>query len=51
MIEHCKGDESLGRQPGQVFGVVGEVRIEDGAPTLVLQGGGKVTVDDVTAIR
>ena len=28
-----------------------EVRIEDGAQMLVLEGGAKVALDDVTAIR
>lgn len=50
-IESRKGDELIGTSRGEVFSTVGEVRIEDGEPVLVLDGGARVPVDDVTAIR
>ncbi|MBP7003065.1 flagellar hook capping FlgD N-terminal domain-containing protein [Amaricoccus sp.] len=50
-VESLKDDEVIGTGEGQVFATVSEVRIEDGGPVLVLDGGGKVSVDDVTALR
>lgn len=50
-IESSKGGETLGTEQGQVFATVSEVRIEDGKQILVLDGGGRVGVDAVTAIR
>ena len=50
-IEAYKGDELLATQPGQIFAKVSEVRIEDGAQILVLEGGAKVALEDVTALR
>lgn len=50
-VESYKGGELLGSSPGQVFAEVTEVRIEDREAVLVLKGGGKAKVDDVTAVR
>lgn len=50
-VERYRGEELLGSAPGEVFGVVREVRLEDGAPSLILEGGGSVAVADVTALR
>ncbi len=50
-IEAYKGENLLGSEPGQVFATVTEVRIEDGAQILVLDGGTKVALEDVTALR
>ena len=50
-IESYKGEALLGTAAGQVFAKVSEVRIEDGAQILVLEGGAKVALEDVTALR
>ena len=50
-VEAYNGDALLGTTPGQVFATVTEVRIENGAQILVLDGGAKVAVEDVTALR
>jgi flagellar basal-body rod modification protein FlgD len=50
-VLNSKGGAALDAAPGQVYGKVSEVRIEDGAPTLVLEGGERVALDAVTAIR
>jgi flagellar basal-body rod modification protein FlgD len=46
-----KGEELLDTQAGDIFTTVTEVRIEDGSPRLVVEGGGQVALDEVTAIR
>jgi flagellar basal-body rod modification protein FlgD len=50
-VESYADDALLGASPGQTFGRVTEVRLEDGAPTLVLDGGARVLLADVTALR
>lgn len=50
-IESSRDGKTIGVEPGQVFAKVSEVRIEDGEQILVLDGGGRVGVDAVTAIR
>ena len=50
-VESYKGDELLEGRPGEVFAKVIEVRIEDGEPVLILEGGAKAAVDAVTALR
>lgn len=50
-VESYKGEDLLGSTDGQVFSPVSEVRIEDGSPVLILAGGGKVSVDDISALR
>jgi flagellar basal-body rod modification protein FlgD len=50
-IESLRDGETIGAEKGQVFATVSEVRIEDGEATLILDGGAKVAVDDVSALR
>jgi flagellar basal-body rod modification protein FlgD len=50
-IEAYDGETLLGTEPGQIFAKVTEVRIEDGAQVLVLDGGERVALEDVTALR
>lgn len=50
-LESYRGETLLDTQAGRVFGRVTEVRIEAGAPVLVLEGGAQVKVDEVSALR
>lgn len=50
-VESYAGEELLGTTPGQVYAEVTEVRIEGGEPVLVLKGGGKAKLEDVSAVR
>lgn len=50
-IESQRDGEVIGTAKGEVFATVSEVRIEDGAAMLILDGGAKVAADDVTALR
>ncbi len=50
-IDSYSGDVLRNSQAGQVFGKVGEVRIEDGGPVLLMEGGGRVALAEVTAVR
>ena len=50
-VESYQGETLLETSPGRVFTTVTEVRFEDGAPVLVVEGGGQVALDEVTAIR
>jgi flagellar basal-body rod modification protein FlgD len=50
-LERYDGETLVDTQDGRVFTTVTEVRIEDGAPVLVVAGGGQVPVGAVTAIR
>ncbi len=50
-VDSYAGADLIGSSPGQVFARVKEVRLEDGAAFLLLDGGGKVSIDDVTALR
>lgn len=50
-IDSYSGDVLRERQPGQVFTRVSEVRLEDGGPVLLTEGGGRVALDEVTAVR
>lgn len=50
-IASYKEDELLETNPGEVFAKVTEVRIEDGEPLLVLEGGAQARVDSVSALR
>ncbi|CAN5723276.1 flagellar hook capping FlgD N-terminal domain-containing protein [soil metagenome] len=50
-LESYRGETLLAAEPGRVFAAVAEVRLEDGAPVLVLEGGGKIAADEVTAVR
>lgn len=50
-IESYAGEDLIATRPGEVFARVTEVRIEDGAPALLLEGGAKAAVGDVTALR
>ena len=50
-VESFKNEELAGTSPGQVYDKVKEVRLENGTPYLLLDGGAKVAVDDVSALR
>lgn len=50
-IEHWNGDQRTSVDAGRVYAPVREVRLENGAPTLVFAGGVKITEAAVTALR
>lgn len=50
-VEARAGDALLGTSPGRVFAAVNEVRLVDGVPSLLLEGGETIAVDAVTAVR
>lgn len=50
-LESYTGETMLGSEAGRVFGQVTEVRLVEGAPMLILAGGAKVLVGDITAVR
>ena len=50
-LESYQGDTLLGSQAGKVFATVREVRIEAGAPMLVVEDGTQVPLDEVVAGR
>jgi flagellar basal-body rod modification protein FlgD len=51
VLESYDGGTLLGNQTGSVFTTVREVRIIDGAPVLVVEGGEQVALDDVDGVR
>jgi flagellar basal-body rod modification protein FlgD len=50
-LESYEGETLLGTQTGSVFTTVTEMRIVDGAPVLVVDGGEQVALDKVTGVR
>jgi flagellar basal-body rod modification protein FlgD len=50
-LESYQGETLLGSQAGAVFTAVREVRIVDGAPVLVVDGGEQVALDQVAGVR
>ena len=50
-LESYVGDSLLDSQPGQVFAKVDEVRIVDGAPVLVVEGGAQVPLAEIGGVR
>jgi flagellar basal-body rod modification protein FlgD len=50
-VESYIGETLRDTQTGQVFAKVNEVRIEDAGPVLLTEGGGRVALDEVTAVR
>lgn len=50
-IESYKGETPLDTQNGRVYAKVTEVRLQDGAPLLVLAGGAQVPLTDITGVR
>lgn len=50
-VESFKGETLLGTEPGLTFSRVSEVRLNDGAPVLVLDGGAQVPLDEVSGLR
>ncbi len=50
-VESFAGDALLGTEAGRVFSRVSEVRLNDGDPVLVLEGGAEVPVDEITGLR
>ncbi len=51
-LQSYSGDTLLNTQQGQVYSKVSEVRLDDeGAATLVLEGGGQVAPGDISGVR
>jgi flagellar basal-body rod modification protein FlgD len=50
-LESYQGETLLGSQDGLVYATVREVRLVDGAPRLVLDGGEQVALEDVAGLR
>jgi flagellar basal-body rod modification protein FlgD len=50
-VESYTGETLSDTQTGQVFAKVSEVRIEGAGPVLLTEGGGRVALDEVTAVR
>ena len=50
-VESYDGDTLIGSSAGTVYATVAEVRIADGAPLLVVEGGDRVALDTVTGLR
>jgi flagellar basal-body rod modification protein FlgD len=50
-VEAYAGDSLLATEKGRVFSEVGEVRLVNGVPSLLLAGGEMIGVDEVTAVR
>jgi len=50
-VESYTGETLTDTQTGQVFAKVSEVRIEGAGPVLLTEGGGRVALDEVTAVR
>jgi flagellar basal-body rod modification protein FlgD len=50
-LESFMGETRLDAQPGRVFGQVTEVRLEEGSPVLILAGGIRVPLEEVSAVR
>ena len=50
-VESYTGEALRDTQAGQVFATVNEVRVEDVGPVLLTEGGGRVSVSEVTAVR
>jgi flagellar basal-body rod modification protein FlgD len=50
-LESWAGDTLLGTSEGKVFARVQEVRVVDGAPMLVVEGGAQVPLDEVGGVR
>ena len=50
-LESYQGETQIGSSPGSVFATVREVRIVDGAPRLVVDGGSEVALEEVTGLR
>jgi len=50
-LETYRDEALVDTQQAQVFGAVAEVRMNDGAPVLVLDNGERVSLDDVTGLR
>lgn len=50
-LESFDGETSLGTQTGKVFATVTEVRLKDGEPVLVVDGGGQFPLSEISALR
>lgn len=50
-VESYEGETLLGNEAGQVFATVAEVRIVDGEPVLVLEGGDQIAADEIGGLR
>ncbi len=50
-LESYAGNALLGTSEGKVFSKVQEVRVVDGAPVLVVDGGAQVPIDEVGGVR
>jgi flagellar basal-body rod modification protein FlgD len=50
-IESYDNEALVDTQVGSVYATVNEVRVADGQPVLLLEGGSRVTLDQVSAVR
>ena len=50
-LESYSGDTLMGTGAGKVFSRVQEVRMVDGAPVLVVEGGAQVPLDEIGGVR
>jgi flagellar basal-body rod modification protein FlgD len=50
-LETYRAGEITGTAPVEVYGTIREARMEDGKTVLMLEGGGKLTADQITALR
>ena len=50
-VDSMAEGEPLGRSQAEIYGTVVEAQVDGSTVSLILAGGGKVAVDDVTALR
>lgn len=50
-VETTRGSEIAGTEPVEVYGTIREARMENGRTVLLLDGGGKLSADQITALR
>ncbi len=50
-METTRGSEIAGTEPVEVYGTIREARMENGRTVLLLDGGGKLSADQITALR
>ena len=50
-VETFREGEIAGTAPVEVYGTIREARMEDGKTVLLLEGGGKLTADQITGLR
>jgi flagellar basal-body rod modification protein FlgD len=50
-VESYGDGEIIGSDPGRVYDKVSEVRLEDGEPVLILEGGERAAIGDISGVR